>query len=64
MSETIMLEQGVKVAQPVAAGQSLQAMAWRQLWRKRTAIIGIGIIVVLVLTAILALQPRAPENLR
>ena len=57
-----MLEQGVKIAQPVAAGQSLQAMAWRQLWRKRTAIVGIGIIVVLVLTAILAdvLAPYEP----
>src|SRR5438128_11486609 len=37
-------------------------MAWRQLWRKRTALIGIGIIVVLVLTAILAdvLAPYEP----
>ena len=62
MSEAIILEQGVKVAQPVAAGQSLQAMAWRQLWRKRTALVGIGIIVALVLTAILAdvLAPYEP----
>src|SRR5262249_60265421 len=37
-------------------------MAWRQLWRKRTALIGIGIIVVLVLTAVLAdvLAPYEP----
>ena len=62
MSEAITIEQEVKVAQPVAAGQSLQAMAWRQLWRKRTALVGMGIIVVLVLTAILAdvLAPYEP----
>jgi peptide/nickel transport system permease protein len=62
VSEAISLEQGVKVAQPVAAGQSLQTMAWRQLWRKRTALIGMGIIVVLVLIAILAdvLAPYEP----
>jgi peptide/nickel transport system permease protein len=62
VSEAISLEQGVKVAQPVAAGQSLQAMAWRQLWRKRTALLGMGLIVVLVLTAILAdvLAPYEP----
>lgn len=62
MSEAISLEQGVKVAQPVAAGRSLQAMAWRQLWRKRTALVGMGLIVVLVLTAILAdvLAPYEP----
>jgi ABC-type dipeptide/oligopeptide/nickel transport system permease subunit len=37
-------------------------MAWRQLWRKRTALVGMGIIVVLVLTAILAdiLVPYEP----
>jgi peptide/nickel transport system permease protein len=37
-------------------------MAWRQLWRKRTALVGIGIIVVLVLTALLAdvLAPYEP----
>ena len=62
MSEVIILEQGIKVAQPVAAGQSLQTMAWRQLWRKRTALVGIGIIAVLVLTAMLAdvLAPYEP----
>ena len=62
MSEAIILEQGGKVAQSVAAGHSLQAMAWRQLWRKRTALVGIGIIVVLVLTAMLAdvLAPYDP----
>ena len=56
------MSRGVRVAQPVAAGQSLQAMAWRQLWRKRTALVGIGIIVVLVLTAMLAdvLAPYDP----
>jgi peptide/nickel transport system permease protein len=37
-------------------------MAWRQLWRKRTALVGMGLIVVLVLTAILAdvLAPYEP----
>ena len=61
MSEAIILEQGINVAQAVAAGESLQAMAWRQLWRKHTAIVGVGIIVVLVLTAMLA-DVLAPYN--
>ena len=62
MSEVSTVEQRVKVAQPGAVGRSLQAMAWRQLWRKRTALIGIGIIAVLVLTAMLAdvLAPYDP----
>jgi peptide/nickel transport system permease protein len=62
VSEAISLEQGVKVVPPVAAGRSLQAMAWRQLGRKRTALVGMGLIVVLVLTAILAdvLAPYEP----
>jgi peptide/nickel transport system permease protein len=54
--------QAVTVVQPEAAGQSLQAIAWRQLWRKRTALVGLGLIVALVLTAILAdvLAPYSP----
>ena len=62
MSEVSTIEQGIRVAQPVAAGQSLQTMAWRQLWRKRTAFAGLGIIVVLVLTALPAgvLAPYDP----
>ena len=62
MSEVSTIEQEVGVAQPVAAGQSLQALAWRQLWRKRAAFAGLGIIVVLVLTALLAgvLAPYDP----
>src|SRR3989441_12373516 len=62
VSEVSTIEQEVGVAQPVAAGQSLQTMAWRQLWRKRTAFVGLGIIVVLVLTAMLAgvLAPYDP----
>jgi len=59
VSEVSTIEQGMMVAQPVAAGQSLQTMAWRQLWRKRTALVGIGIIVVLVLTATLAHKLKA-----
>src|SRR5438093_13300399 len=37
-------------------------MAWRQLWRKHTALVGVGIIIVLVLTAMLAgvLAPYDP----
>src|SRR5438094_618326 len=36
-------------------------MAWRQLWRKHTALAGLGIIVMLVLTALLA-DVLAPYN--
>ena len=62
MSEAVIRERGIDVAQPAAAGQSLQAIAWRQLWRKHTALVGVGIIVVLVLTAMLAdvLAPYDP----
>jgi peptide/nickel transport system permease protein len=46
----------------VAAGKSLQAMAWRHMWRKQTALVGLGIIIVLVATALLAdvLAPQDP----
>ena len=62
MSEAVIRERGIDVARPAAAGQSLQAIAWRQLWRKHTALVGVGIIAVLVLTAMLAdvLAPYEP----
>lgn len=62
MSEVNTIAQEVQRVQPVATGQSLQKLAWRQLWRKHTAIVGVGIIVVLVLTAVLAdvLAPYDP----
>ena len=62
MSEAVIRERGIDVARPAAAGQSLQAIAWRQLWRKHTALVGVGIIVVLALTAMLAdvLAPYDP----
>ena len=62
MNEAVIQERRIAVARPVAAGQSLQAIAWRQLWRKHTALVGLGIIIVLVLTALLAdvLAPYDP----
>ena len=48
MSEALSLEQGIRIARPVATGQSLQSMAWRQLWRKRTALAGLAIISMLI----------------
>jgi peptide/nickel transport system permease protein len=62
MSEAITIAQGVKAAPPIATGQSLQAIAWRQLWRKHTAIVGLSLIVLLVLTATFAdvLAPYSP----
>src|SRR5262249_61163580 len=60
--EAVIQERRIAVARPVAAGQSLQAIAWRQLWRKHTALVGLGIIIVLMLTALLAdvLAPYDP----
>ena len=62
MSEALSLEQGIRVARPVAASQSLQAMAWQQLWRKRTALAGLGIIILLIMIAVFAdvLAPYDP----
>jgi peptide/nickel transport system permease protein len=62
VSEVIVLEQGITVARPVAAGQSMQAMAWRQLCRKRTALAGLGLILLLIMIALLAdmLAPYEP----
>jgi peptide/nickel transport system permease protein len=49
----------------VARGRSLYALAWRQLLRKRTAIVGLAIIALLVLAAILAdsLAPYRPTEI-
>src|SRR5207244_12610327 len=62
VSEALSLEQGIRVARPVAASQSLQAMAWQQLWRKRTALAGLGIIILLIMIAVFAdvLAPYDP----
>lgn len=62
MREAISTDHERQTAPAAAAGSSLQAMAWRQLWRKHTAIVGLGIIVLLVLTALLAdiLAPYDP----
>jgi|SRR5712691_5107339 len=40
MREASTIEQMVQATPPSAAGQSLQVMAWRHLWRKRTALVG------------------------
>jgi peptide/nickel transport system permease protein len=65
VSQAIAMEQGIETAPLVAAGKSLYALAWRQLLRKRTAILGMAIIVLLVLTAIFAdvLAPYSPTDI-
>jgi peptide/nickel transport system permease protein len=62
MSEVITFEQEIGVPQEVANGRSVQALAWRQLRRKRTALLGMAIVALLVLTAILAdvIAPYGP----
>jgi peptide/nickel transport system permease protein len=49
----------------VAPGKSLYALAWRQLLRKRTAIVGLAIIALLALTATLAdvVAPYGPTTI-
>lgn len=54
MSETSAVAQPLPKMPAVSGSARLQSMAWRQLWRKRTALIGLGIIIVLVLVALLA----------
>lgn len=62
MREAGTITQAVPTARATAAGHSLQAMAWRSLWRKHTAILGLGLIIALILTACLAdvLAPYSP----
>ncbi|MBI3327156.1 MAG: ABC transporter permease [Nitrospinae bacterium] len=62
VSETIAVQQRISFSQEVAKGKSLQALAWRQLLRKRTALLGMGIVALLVLTAALAdvVAPYSP----
>jgi peptide/nickel transport system permease protein len=65
VQEAILIEPGTLVPQQAAQGRSLRALAWRQLLRKRTAVLGMGIIIVLVLTAILAdvIAPYGPTEI-
>ena len=65
MNTAISAEQGLLVPSAVAKGKSLRGLAWRQLLRKRTAVLGMSIIVVLVLTAIFAdvIAPYGPTEI-
>jgi peptide/nickel transport system permease protein len=51
VSDAIAVEPGLGVALPATQGRSLYALAWRRLLRKRTALVGLAIIVLLALTA-------------
>jgi len=65
VNTAISAEQGLLVPSAVAKGKSLRGLAWRQLLRKRTAVLGMSIIVVLVLTAIFAdiIAPYGPTEI-
>jgi peptide/nickel transport system permease protein len=65
VNTAIPAEQGLVIAPAVTEGKSLRGLAWRQLLRKRTAVLGMGIVAVLVLTAILApvLAPYGPTEI-
>jgi peptide/nickel transport system permease protein len=61
----MVIEPGLNASQEAAKGLSLQALAWRQLLRKRTAVLGMGIVALLVLTAIFAdlVAPYGPTEI-
>lgn len=65
MRQAITVDHRIGDASQVASGKSLQALAWRQLLRKRTAIVGLVIIAGLVLTALLAtlIAPYSPTEM-
>ncbi|MEE8301713.1 MAG: hypothetical protein V3S24_04675, partial [Candidatus Tectomicrobia bacterium] len=62
MRQAITVDHRIGDASQIASGKSLQALAWRQLLRKRTAMVGLVIIAGLVLTALLAtlIAPYSP----
>ncbi len=59
------VESGLKAPQ-VGKGLSPQALAWRQLRRKRTALLGLGLVALLGLVAVFAdaLAPYGPTEIR
>jgi peptide/nickel transport system permease protein len=65
VKQAMVIEQVLNAPQDAAKGLSLQALAWRQLLRKRTAVLGLGLVVLLVLTAILAdvIAPYGPTEI-
>jgi peptide/nickel transport system permease protein len=65
VSEAIAVERGLEVSRQVQPGKSLQALAWQQLLRKKTAVLGMGIVGLLVLTAVMAdvLAPYGPTTI-
>jgi peptide/nickel transport system permease protein len=65
VSEAIAVEPRLDAPREVVRGRSLYALAWRHLLRKRTAILGMAIIALLVLAATLAdiLAPYGPTQI-
>ncbi len=65
MRQAATIDSGSTVTRKATAGKSLQALAWRQLLRKKTAVAGLIIIAALVLTAVLAnlLAPYGPTEM-
>jgi peptide/nickel transport system permease protein len=65
VSEVMAVEYGFGSPQKVAQGRSLYALTWQQLLRKKTAVLGMGIIGILVLTAIFAdlMAPSGPTEI-
>ena len=62
MRQSITAAANLDAGSKTSEGQSIQALAWRHLLNKTTAVIGLVIIVILVLTALLAdvIAPYSP----
>lgn len=65
MRQTTTVAKGLDVVSRTPVSKSLQVLAWRQLLRKKTAVVGLVIIATLVLTALLAdlVAPYGPTEL-
>jgi peptide/nickel transport system permease protein len=65
VSEATTVGHGFEGSQAVAKGRNLYVLAWQQLLRKKTAALGMGIIALLVLTAVCAdvIAPFGPTDI-
>ena len=65
MRQAVAIDSGIEVTRKSTSGKSLQALAWRQLLRKKTAVVGLIIIAMLILTAVLAnlIAPYGPTEM-
>lgn len=54
MRQTMALPSSQQTTVVGSRSASLQALAWRQLWRKKTALFGLGLIILLIIMAIFA----------